>query len=510
MLSFFYMKKRMKMISFIAVLMLFFASTTSIFHQQVEVASAETVTFSYYEQLANQSTKDVPKEHFKGILDTYQAILNAYQNQTISKGGKIFFPIGIFSDTTVAQKILFTAVMALKNDYPELSLLNFLPIRTLTQWQIQFEFETSIDSDYKFYTMLRDMRLQKEYIVSLTKGFETLYDKVEFINKWLVHNNDYNDFVEQGQTSSTLSPLCHTAYAALFPSDIYEPVCDGYSYAFKYLLDEINVPSMVVVGIVKQSNGVGLHAWNQVLLYNNWYGVDVTWNDPYDDNDGATQSDITQAMQNHFLKGQNDFYASYHAEGVQYLELGKRTIANCYKSEFSESGYAAMSFKLDVPSVRNQSYIDPIDTIDRVIFQATVFVWNGPVTKTYHYTIRIFDKLPNLTIAIPQRENYQFLGLFSAPTDGIQYYDANLNTTIVWSQRAHLVLYAQWEYQPQPVTPTLPNNPTLPEAEVTPPVNEKIEKIIAIDLPQISPIIIGIGVFVLLIIIIRKKKSYYR
>lgn len=60
--------------------------------------------------------------------------------------------------------------------------------------------------------------------------------------------------------------------------------CQGYSEAMCLLLSLSGIKSRIVSGTASGSDGVAIaHAWNQVLINNVWYHVDVTWDDPIPD-----------------------------------------------------------------------------------------------------------------------------------------------------------------------------------------------------------------------------------
>ena len=57
-------------------------------------------------------------------------------------------------------------------------------------------------------------------------------------------------------------------------------VCEGYAEAFKLACDLYNIPCVVVKGKGKTDSGTEAHMWNYVKMENNqWYAVDVTWDD---------------------------------------------------------------------------------------------------------------------------------------------------------------------------------------------------------------------------------------
>ncbi|WP_195986069.1 transglutaminase domain-containing protein [Clostridium sp. D33t1_170424_F3] len=89
------------------------------------------------------------------------------------------------------------------------------------------------------------------------------------------------------------------AYGALVKGTA---VCEGYSRAYKAVLDELGIPCVLVRGTA----GGTAHMWCSVQVGGGWYAVDVTWDDPIG---GAIRYD-------YFLKGANRFSASHQATGI--------------------------------------------------------------------------------------------------------------------------------------------------------------------------------------------------
>ena len=85
-------------------------------------------------------------------------------------------------------------------------------------------------------------------------------------------------------TAATMEKdLAHTAYGALVANSSGEAntaVCDGYSFAYEYLLQKAGIRSTVIAGIAGETEETaGSHSWNLVELDDQWYEVDPTWND---------------------------------------------------------------------------------------------------------------------------------------------------------------------------------------------------------------------------------------
>ena len=66
--------------------------------------------------------------------------------------------------------------------------------------------------------------------------------------------------------------LNQSAYSALVNG---KTVCAGYSRAFQYIMNKLNITTYYVTG---KSQGES-HAWNIVKLGNGYYNIDLTWDD---------------------------------------------------------------------------------------------------------------------------------------------------------------------------------------------------------------------------------------
>ena len=108
--------------------------------------------------------------------------------------------------------------------------------------------------------------------------FEEPFDDFEEMNEVA-----YNTPVMEDGTESGYSNLAHTAYGALVEDNNGTPhyaVCDGYSQAYVYLLQQAGIDAAVIVGIAGNTEAdAGGHAWSVVNLGGDWYEVDSTWDD---------------------------------------------------------------------------------------------------------------------------------------------------------------------------------------------------------------------------------------
>ena len=132
--------------------------------------------------------------------------------------------------------------------------------------------------------MFREMKQEAARILESAPKTGSDYEKALFVHDYLVEHTTYD---LQGSRRDGYQ-LCHTAYGALVG---HSAVCMGYAAAYQYLLRELGVHCMYASGTVKESarsslslQSDGGHAWNCVELDGEYYWVDVTWDDPLDQN----------------------------------------------------------------------------------------------------------------------------------------------------------------------------------------------------------------------------------
>lgn len=100
-----------------------------------------------------------------------------------------------------------------------------------------------------------------EKIIQGAQAFENVVDKERYVHDAL------NELVEYNENA----PLNQSAYSALVSRS---SVCAGYSRAFQYLMQRIDIPCYYCVGYAN-----GEHAWNIVYIDGIYYHVDVSWDD---------------------------------------------------------------------------------------------------------------------------------------------------------------------------------------------------------------------------------------
>lgn len=128
------------------------------------------------------------------------------------------------------------------------------------------------------------------------------YDKIREVHYWLVNNIEYDSNLEAEEPYSISGALTEG-----------KAVCEGYARAFKYIMDGLGIPCVLVSGTATNSSGLTeSHAWNYVYLNDQWYAIDVTWDDPIIIGDGYIPDDT---MYQYFLKGRNTFLTTHVEDG---------------------------------------------------------------------------------------------------------------------------------------------------------------------------------------------------
>lgn len=167
-----------------------------------------------------------------------------------------------------------------------------------------------------------------ENIISLViKDNMTDYDKELAIHDYLVLNfkYDYDNYVK-----GTLPSEAYTPYGLLINGT---GVCQAYADAAKLLLNAINIECEVVTGT---ADGIA-HAWNVVKLDNEYYMLDVTWDDPVPDNPGQVSYsyfNVTadQLSQDHIWESSNWPIAN----GIKYNYFTYNNLVVNNYSEFKQ------------------------------------------------------------------------------------------------------------------------------------------------------------------------------
>ena len=153
----------------------------------------------------------------------------------------------------------------------------------------------------KIITEKANLSKLRKQVVEILESYSK-YEQVKYLHDWMINNISYDTTVSE--------PEIYNIYGALRKG---VAVCEGYARAFKYILDGLNIPCVIVSGTATNSLGESeSHAWNYVQLDGKWYAIDVTWDDPVITNGGNLTN---ESRYRYFLKGSNEFLKAHKENG---------------------------------------------------------------------------------------------------------------------------------------------------------------------------------------------------
>ncbi len=192
----------------------------------------------YYESLSNKE-----KEIYKKIEN---AINNMHRK--------------VMVDNSIKSKNLTKILQFVLLDNPKYFYVNIQKFR-----EIDTFFNKEIEFDY-IYTR-EEQEVLSERILNRAKWIINTYCKR--LSQYEQIKTLYKYFITTCAYSEAQYNEAHSIVGALLNE---EAVCQGYAYAFKYLMDKLGIKCMVVSGHL----GVEPHAWNIVWINSKSYHVDVT------------------------------------------------------------------------------------------------------------------------------------------------------------------------------------------------------------------------------------------
>ena len=162
--------------------------------------------------------------------------------------------------------------------------------------------------------------------------YNTLFEQEKAVHDYMVLNSAYD---YKSYQNGTVPAASHTAEGIF----VYKTaVCDGYASAFKLCMDILGIPCETITGT---ADGGG-HAWNAVMLDDEWYMVDVTWDDPVPDTPGQVlygYFNITDEK----MKQDHTYTSDIKADGTKYYYLGMQE--NYFTDAEIDDYYAYISEK---------------------------------------------------------------------------------------------------------------------------------------------------------------------
>lgn len=168
---------------------------------------------------------------------------------------------------TLSEAELHLVISAFSMDHPEIFWLQskFAYYTTHNQTFLQLN---SAFSAREISACAVEMKSAVEEIFDGISADMSEYRRELYLHDALIERCEYADNLNDGEDNFRV----YTSLGGLV--DGYA-VCEGYSRAMQVLLSSAGIQAYYVLGIGNEE----LHMWNTVKIDNEWYYLDVTWND---------------------------------------------------------------------------------------------------------------------------------------------------------------------------------------------------------------------------------------
>ncbi len=206
-----------------------------------------------------QLTNDFTPSSLQDLMNIYYTVLNSGMEKFTFYCPKDY-------------KNCINDVDYLSNDQVLLSHINnFLPVYNSFQ-NIETEFDSfgkvtiSIHHSYQQEEIAELETTISNIIKSNIQDNMTVENKIKTLHDYIINTTKYDIDRSDNKVTTYHSD---TAYGALME---HYAICGGYADSMKLFLDYLQIPNYKIAS----EN----HIWNLVYLNNNWYHLDLTWDDP--------------------------------------------------------------------------------------------------------------------------------------------------------------------------------------------------------------------------------------
>ncbi len=290
---------------------------------QVESSISQKMEDNYSKEL-KENNIDIDK-FFYNQLDKYSKIIYKAidENKENMKTGTYKVELGDkFTNILASEngeeelgKYYQSAIEAYNYDNPSIFYLDpnkmYLNIETTTKYNKK-TYKVYLDNGKETNYLTKEFSSKQEIDEAISKITEVkskimqnrcgnTYEDIKMVHDYLIGKVEYDTTISKNNI--------YNLYGALVNG---EAVCEGYARAFKYIMDELEIPCIMVIGKATNSEGkTENHAWNYVQLDGTWYVIDVTWDDPIITGGWLTQRNKYK----YFLKGSKEINSDHLANG---------------------------------------------------------------------------------------------------------------------------------------------------------------------------------------------------
>ena len=282
-----------------------------------------------YQENVEMDEGTTPQNFYYEQLDEYAKIIYDKLNSNLEslKTGMYTADFGLTFDELLHQEggdvilkdSFQLAINALTFDNPDLFYLDVTKLYLLTEVTTRAfskKYEVTIGPNEESYlskafpteqvvtSAINMIEQEKNNLVNQCQNKSTV-EKIKIVHDYLVDNTEYD--LEAGEN-------IYNVYGTLIDK---KSVCEGYARSFKYIMDDLNIPCIISCCIGKNSEGKAeSHAWNYVQIDDEWYAIDVTWDDPVITGPGyLSEAKKQESKYEYYLNGSNKFFEDHFEDG---------------------------------------------------------------------------------------------------------------------------------------------------------------------------------------------------
>lgn len=263
------MKKFIILILFLGIFIGVYTYQDEIYEFYLDNFERKEVTLTEY----NDYTRD--------YSFSYVSLTNNFSPDTMEEVRNLYYTVlnsGVDSFTFYCKKdtSCLDNVKALADDQKTLSTINnfvhpFNSFKRITTnytdtRKVTIDIEHNYNDNVKTLVLNRVREIESE----IWNDSMTITDKIKASHDYIINHSKYD---KNRSDNGIIDYQSDIAYGPLFQG---YSLCGGYTDAMELFLEDLNIKSY------KISNDK--HIWNGVNLGNNWYHLDLTWDDPITSN----------------------------------------------------------------------------------------------------------------------------------------------------------------------------------------------------------------------------------
>ncbi len=170
---------------------------------------------------------------------------------------------------------------------------------------------------------VKDEKVAEVKAVQPQAGQSLIEQQVRKAHDIVIKENSYRleeDIIEDNKTIDNDEEKgdpwnVRTVYGAFGPK--HQIVCEGFSRALKMILDDMNIPCVLVYGAYTSGSVYEEHMWNYVQLEDGkWYAIDSTWDNTDEIIDNGYQGQQERISTEYFLAGQDKMSLNHLVTGI--------------------------------------------------------------------------------------------------------------------------------------------------------------------------------------------------